>query len=559
MADANISVDELSVDEFLCPVCLGLLKHPVTTSCGHSYCKECINHFWDDENQKGVYSCPQCRETFIPRPVLRRNNMLAEVVEKLKKTELQAASAHCYAGPGDVECDSCTGRKHKAVKSCLVCLASYCEDHLKPHYQSPAFKKHKLVEACAELQEKICSEHDKLMEIYCRTDQSLICYLCTMEEHKGHDTVSAKTERAVKQNQLKEEQVKFQQSIQTNQKKMEELKQTVDLIKMRSQAAVDSSERIFNELISSMEKKRSEVSELIRAQEEADLSRAERLLNRLEQEITDLKRRVTEMEQLSHTHDDIHFLQSFPSLCVSPGCDDSPSFTVNQHLTFDKVRKFLSDLKKRFEQICEKEFNKIRPQAAAFEMITLSEPKSREDFMQYFCPLTMDPNTAHQQLLLSEQNTAVSFSTTRQGYPDHPDRFHSRPQVLSKESICGRCYWEVGWSSDVGVSISVSYKDISRKGEFNECAFGYNSQSWNLGCYFHSFYFQHNEKKNELQSPIPSKIGVYVDHAAGLLSFYRVSDKMSLLHRVHTTFNKPLYAGFNVVHDDSIIRLYGPK
>ncbi|GAA6083210.1 tripartite motif-containing protein 16-like, partial [Tachysurus ichikawai] len=368
MVDANISVDELSVDEFLCPVCLGLLKHPVTTSCGHSYCKECINHFWDDEDQKGIYSCPQCRETFNPRPVLRRNNMLAEVVEKLKKTELQAASPdHCYAGPGDVECDSCTGRKHKAVKSCLVCLASYCEDHLKPHYQSPAFKKHKLVEACAELQEKICSEHDKLMEIYCRTDQSLICYLCTMEEHKGHDTVSTETERTVKQNQLKEEQVKFQKKIQTNQK-MEELKQTVDLIKMRSQAAVDSSERIFNEL------------------------HGEKALG-----------------AFTHTHDDIHFLQSFPSLCVSPKCDDSPSFTVNQHLTFDKVRKFLSDLKKRFEQICEKEFNKIRPQAAAFEMITLSEPKTREDFMQYFCPLTMDPNTAHQQLLLSEQNTAVSF------------------------------------------------------------------------------------------------------------------------------------------------------
>ncbi|KAF4086462.1 hypothetical protein AMELA_G00106690, partial [Ameiurus melas] len=126
--------------------------------------------------------------------------MLAEVVEKLKKTELHAASpAHCYAGPGDVECDSCIGRKHKAIKSCLVCLASYCEDHLKPHFQSPAFKKHKLVEACAELQEKICSQHDKLIEIFCRTDQSFICYLCSMDDHRGHDTVSTKAERSEKQ------------------------------------------------------------------------------------------------------------------------------------------------------------------------------------------------------------------------------------------------------------------------------------------------------------------------------------------------------------------------
>ncbi|XP_060753783.1 E3 ubiquitin/ISG15 ligase TRIM25-like isoform X1 [Neoarius graeffei] len=383
MAEAGISVDNFSVDQFSCSVCLDLLKDPVTIHCGHSYCKVCINGFWDQEDVKGVYSCPQCRETFTPRPVLCRNNMLAEVVEKLKKTELQAASpAHCYAGPGDVECDSCTGRKHKALKSCLVCLASYCEDHLKPHYQSPAFKKHKLVEACAELQEKICSQHEKLIEIFCRTDQSFICCLCTMDEHKGHNTITAKTERTNKQNELKEEQLKSQQRIQEKQKKVQELKQTVDSIKKRSQAAVDDSERIFTEMISSMEKKRSVVTELIRAQEKAELSQAERLLKQVEQEIADLQRRVTELEQLSHTHDHIHFLQSFPSLCVSPGCDDSPSFTVNQHLSVDGVRKSLLDLKKRVEEICEEEFRVIHPQAAAVHMILPSELMTR-DFLQF--------------------------------------------------------------------------------------------------------------------------------------------------------------------------------
>ncbi|MCJ8742949.1 hypothetical protein PDJAM_G00088090 [Pangasius djambal] len=113
MAEAFIPVAH---DQFSCPVCLDLLKDPLTIPCGHSYCKVCINGCWDQEDEKGVYSCPQCRDTFTPRPVLRRNNMLAEVVEKLKKNEVQAASpAHCYAGPADVECDFCTGRKHKAV------------------------------------------------------------------------------------------------------------------------------------------------------------------------------------------------------------------------------------------------------------------------------------------------------------------------------------------------------------------------------------------------------------------------------------------------------------
>ncbi|KAB5517101.1 hypothetical protein PHYPO_G00185550 [Pangasianodon hypophthalmus] len=271
MAEASISVDQ---DQFICPVCLDLLKDPVTISCGHSFCKVCINDCWDQEDQSGVYSCPQCRDTFTPRPVLRRNNMLAEVVEKLKKeTEVQAASpAHCYAGPGDVECDFCNRRKRKAVKSCLMCLASVCETHLKSHLEIPALKKHKLVEASGNLQEKICSEHDKVLEIYCRTDQSFICYLCMTDEHKSHDTVSVKAYRTEKQSELKEEQMKSQQRIQEKQKKVQELKQAVNTIKLSAQTAVEDSERIFTELISSMEKKRSEVTELIRAQEKTEIS-----------------------------------------------------------------------------------------------------------------------------------------------------------------------------------------------------------------------------------------------------------------------------------------------
>ncbi|KAI5614192.1 finTRIM family, member 14 [Silurus asotus] len=475
---------------------------------------------------KSIYSCPQCRETFTPRPVLCRNNMLAEVVEKLKKTELQADSpAHCYAGPGDVDCDSCTYRKHKAVKSCLVCLASYCEEHLKPHYQSQAFKKHKLVEACVDLQEKICSQHDKPMEIYCRTDQSFICYLCMTDEHKGHDTVSTTAERSKKQNELKEEQIKSQQKIQEKQKKVQELKQTVDTIKRRSQAAVDDNERIFNEMIRSLVKRRSEVTEIIRVQEKAELSQAERPIKHLEQEIADLQRRGSDLEQLSHTPDHIHFLQSFPSLCVSPGCDDSPSFTVNQHLSFDGVRKSVSDLKKRVEEICQEDFNKIRPQD--------------------FCYLTLDPNTAHPQLILSEKNRVVRWSEKKQRYSDHPERFDFWVQVLCKESVCGRCYWEVEWNGGV-VFLSVSYKGISRKGEGDECGFGFNSQSWSLECSSSSVSFCHNNIKTELRGPASSKVGVYVDHSAGTLSFYNVFDTMRLLHRVHTKFTQPLYAGLFV-------------
>ncbi|XP_037394075.1 E3 ubiquitin-protein ligase TRIM16-like isoform X1 [Pygocentrus nattereri] len=513
---ASISVDQ---DQFSCPVCQDLLKDPVTTPCGHSFCMVCINGCWDQEDQRGVYSCPQCRETFTPRPVLRRNNVIAEVVEKLKKTELQAGSpALCYAGPGDVECDSCTGRKHKAMKSCLVCLASYCEAHLKPHYQSPAFKKHKLVEASKQLQEKICSQHDKLIEIYCRTDQQMVCYLCMMDEHRGHDTVAASAERNQKQSEVKDMRRKFEQRFQENEKKLQEVKQAVKTLKSSAQAAVEDSERIFTELIRSIEKKRSEVTELIRAQEEAQLSRAEELLEQLEQEIADLKRRDTELEQLSHTDDHIQFLQSFQSFSVSSGSEDFSSITVHQHLSFDGVRKSLSDLKERLEEFCKQEFNSY--------------------------PLTLDPNTVNQNLSLSEENRVVTFSGRFQHYSDHPERFDYWYQVLSKESVSGRCYWEVEWSGKGWLYISVSYKGVSRKGQSNECKFGHNGQSWSLQCSPSSLSFYHNNIQTEISASSSSRIGVYVDHSAGTLSFYSVSDTLTLLHTIHTTFTHFLAFSF---------------
>ncbi|KAL7872547.1 hypothetical protein SRHO_G00075300 [Serrasalmus rhombeus] len=319
------------------------------------------------EDQRGLYSCPQCRETFTLRPVLRRNNMLAEVVEKVRKPELQAASpAHCYAGPGDVE----------------------------------SLIKHQLVKASSRLQEKICSQHDEVVKIYCRTDQSCICYLCTMHEHKGHDTVAAAAERTEKQNQLEEVQKKSQQRLQQKEKKLQELKQAVVTFKRSAQAAVEDNERIFTELIRSIEKKRSEVTELIRTQEKNQLRQTEELLENLQQEIDDLKRRNTELEQLSVTEDHIQFLQSFQSLRVSAGCEDSSSFTVHQHPSFDGVRKSLSELKDRLEEFCKEEFRKISPHAAAVQTISSSEPRTRADFLQYFCPLTLDPNTVHHYLIL---------------------------------------------------------------------------------------------------------------------------------------------------------------
>ncbi len=159
----------------------------------------------------------------------------------------------------------------------------------------------------------------------------------------------------------------------------------------------------------------------------------------------------------------------------------------------------------------------------------------------------------NKRLHLSENNRVITYTGTVQSYPDHPDRFDYWWQVLCRESVFGRCYWELEWSGDRGVFISVSYKSINRKGRDDECLFGYNDQSWSLFCTPSRYSFGLNKTWTDLSvKPISSRIGVFVDHGAGTLSFYSVSDTMSLIHTVQTTFTQPLYPGFYVYKGSSV-------
>ncbi|XP_069043962.1 E3 ubiquitin-protein ligase TRIM39-like isoform X2 [Lepisosteus oculatus] len=488
-----------SQDQFSCSVCLDLLKDPVTLLCGHSYCKGCIKNCWDQEDQTGIYSCRQCRQTFTPRPDLHRNTILAEVVEKLKETGLSGPPpAHSPAGPGDVLCDVCTGRQRGAVKSCLVCLASYCQTHLQPHYEAAPLKKHKLVEATGQLQEKICSTHDKPLEVYCRTDQKCVCYLCVMDEHRGHDTVSAAAGRTEKQKQLGKTQTQTQQRLQEREKELQKLRQAVESLRSSAGTAVQDTDRIFTELIRSIERTRSEVTQLIRAQERAAVSQAEGLLERLEKEITELKRRDAELDQLSHTEDHIHFLQNFQSVCVPPGAGDSPSIPVCPHFSPEAVRRAVSGLKERLEDLCKKESIKISTTAA----------------------VTLDPDTAHCGLSLSEDGKRVRWGE-RKSLSDNPRRFDYWSCVVSREAFTSRRhYWEVEVND--GWIIGVTRESAERKGGF---IFSPQRGYWCLRSYQSVFSALTAPETPLPLSLRPRKLGVCVDIEERKVSFYTVESR----------------------------------
>ncbi|XP_029030075.1 tripartite motif-containing protein 16-like [Betta splendens] len=545
---------QLNRETFSCSICLDPLKDPVTLPCGHSYCMNCITRSWDEEDGKRLYSCPQCRQTFTPRPVLVKNTMLAELVEQLKKTGLQAAAAdHCYAGPEDVACDVCTGRKLKAAKSCLMCLVSYCETHVQPHYNSSAFEQHKLVEPSQKLQENVCSRHHRVKELFCRTDQQCLCYLCPMDEHRGHDTVSAVAERTERQIELEGSRQEIQQRIQDRDKEVKVLQQEVEAISRSADQTVENSEKIFTELICLMEKSRSELKQQIRSQQETEVGRVKEVQEKLEQEITELKRRDAELEQLSHTEDHIQFLHIYPSLPALSGSTHSSRTNTRPLRYFEDVTAAVSELRDQIQEVLRTTWKNISLTVTEVDVLLSEpepEPKRRPEFLKYFSEIILDPNTLHTWLLLSEGNKKVTYKSELQSYSAHPDRFTEWPQVLSKESLTERCYFEVEWRGTGTVVIAVTYKNISRAGCWTESVFGCNDKSWALICKNTSYVYCYNNIFTRVSGPPSSRIGVYLDHRAGLLSFYSVSKTMTLLHRVQTTFTQPLYAGLSVYGND---------
>uniref|UniRef100_A0A8D3A332 Tripartite motif-containing protein 16-like n=1 Tax=Scophthalmus maximus TaxID=52904 RepID=A0A8D3A332_SCOMX len=498
----------------------------------------CIKTHWDIEDEKRIYSCPQCRQTFRKRHVLVKNTMLADLVEQLKKTGLQAAPAdHCYARPEDVACDVCTGRKLKAVKSCLVCLVSYCEKDLQPHYDVPQLKKHKLVDPTKKLQENICSRHDEVMKMFCRTDQQCICYLCSVDEHKGHDTVSAAVERTERQRELELSRQQIQQRVQDREKDVKLLQQELEAVNGSADKAVEDSEKIFTEMIRLVEKRSSDVKQQIRSQQETVVSPVKDLQEKLEQEITELKRKDAELKQLSHTEDHNQFLHNYPSLTPLSPSTHSSSINIRPLRYFEAVTAAVSEVRGRLQDFLTETWTNI-------SLTVTQEPKTREEFLRYSQEITLDPNTANTHLFLSEGNRKVTVMREEQFYSSHPDRFTGYCQVLSRESLTGRCYWEVERRGRVYVAFT--YKNIIRAGRSSECVFGCNDKSWMLSCLGNSYNFYYNSIKTPLSGPESSRVGVYLDHSAGVLSFYSVSDTMTLLHRVQTTFTQPLCAGIRI-------------
>ncbi|XP_030015898.1 tripartite motif-containing protein 16-like [Sphaeramia orbicularis] len=388
------------------------------------------------------------------------------------------------------------------------------------------------------------------MKMFCRTDQQCICYLCSVDEHRGHDTVSAAAERTERQKELEVRRQKIQERIQDKEKEVVVLQQEAEAIIGSADQAIEKSVKTFTELIRLMEEISFDVNQQIRSQQETELSRVKEIQEKLEQEISELRRKDAELEKLSHTEDHNQFIQNYSPLSKVSEAVESCIDKVHGLRYFEDVMAPVWDLRDELHHTLSEEWPDISLTASQVDVL-LSHPEyklQRAGFLKYSCKITLDPNTANTGLLLSEGNKRATRTSQKMDYSHHPDRFTDWWQVLSRDSLTGRCYWEVEWSG-LAIYIAVVYDSITREGCSYKCGFGYNDKSWSLHCNNTCYSFRYDGVSSLISGPPSSRTGVYQDHRVGVLSFYSVSETMTLLHRVQTTFTQPLHVGLGLVRD----------
>uniref|UniRef100_A0A8C9XSU6 Uncharacterized protein n=1 Tax=Sander lucioperca TaxID=283035 RepID=A0A8C9XSU6_SANLU len=323
-------------------------------------------------------------------------------------------------------CDVCTGTKLKALKSCLVCLVSYCETHLEPHLTMSGLKRHQLIDPVENLEGRMCTKHDKPLELFCKTDQTCVCMLCSVLDHKMHDVVPLKEGYEKKKAELGKTEAGIQQMIQKRRLKIQEIKHSVDLSEEDADREIAEGVQVFTSLMESVE------------------------------------RAVVQLEET---------------------------------------------LSKEMKKLLEAELKRVQ---------------------QYAVDVTLDPDTAHPDLILSDDGKQVNHGDVRKNLPDNPERFSKCVCVLGKQSFSsGRYYFEVQVKGKTDWNLGVARESINRKGDI---VLSPEDGYWLI------WLRNKNEYKAlagpgvrlSLKSP-PQKVGVFVDYEEGLVSFYDV-DAAALIY-----------------------------
>ncbi|XP_077084377.1 zinc finger protein RFP-like [Siphateles boraxobius] len=443
----------LSGELLQCNICLEVFTDPVTTSCGHNFCNICIEACWESGQ---LFLCPLCKEDFQSKPELKINAAFKKVVDRFKvhqqPNKLQQQTKHFQ----QILCDVCSENKQRAVKSCLHCVTSFCETHLDHHKTAPRLTRHKLINPVENLEDYICRKHDKPLEMFCRDDQTCLCLFCTETVHKTHNAVPIEEESGYRKIQLEKTQAEIKVMIQDRHKKIKEIKNVVKSNKSTTERNKANKVELFTALIHFIERCQSEVLEGMEQKQKAEEKQAEELIKELDQEITELKRRNTELEQLSHTEDHLRLLQVYSSMCSLPQVKTWTNININTDLlNTENLEKALTCLKEKVNKELEK-VHEIRKHYGAqpsvlqrFNFIqATSQPSASRIFV--FGSTNTDsvpslPSWVPKNSSVIEKKNAPVSLRTQQGTLTEISKMRT-----SKVQTEGKIYFTLGKTTDCG-------------------------------------------------------------------------------------------------------------
>ncbi|XP_073506319.1 E3 ubiquitin-protein ligase TRIM39-like [Phyllobates terribilis] len=500
-------------DELLCSMCMSLYTDLVTLRCGHNFCRVCIDRVLDTQDESGDYSCPECGEEIQSRPALKKNRKPSNIVEKVKST----------VPPGEevsqIFCTYCIHSPVPAVRSCLHCEASLCDNHLRVHSKAA---EDVLSDPSTSLEKRKCSVHKKILEYYCTEDAACICVSCSLTgEHRGHQIETLAEASVKKMEQLRTVLDSLFSKREVKVSRIQALYNHMTNVHDRADSVGQTISQFFTEIrrrVDDLEKK--VLSEISRQEEQVSLSVSE-LIKQLEKEIEDFSRVMSSIQQMCDMKDPLMVLKA-QELERSDICEVDTCTKDDVHNVGDLDRLVISTM--------------IR---TAMEKVA-QEIKFKGFKMPDAPDILLDINTAGNDVAVSEDLKVASWPGISQNRPDTPKIFQSC-QVLSEDLFSsGNHFLELESIDGGDWCVGMSYATVDRKGE--HCVIGYNDKSWALRLWSNQYSVIHDSKI--IQLPVQhscKKLGLYLDYEAGQMSFYEMCDPIRHLHTFYATFTEPLH------------------
>ncbi|KAI3353591.1 hypothetical protein L3Q82_020107 [Scortum barcoo] len=383
------------------------------------------------------------------------------------------------------------------------------------------------MEPVENLEGRMCTKHDKPLELFCKTDQTCVCMLCSVLDHKTHEFVPLREEYEEKKAELGKTEAEIQQMIQKRRLKIEEIKRSVDLSEENADRETAEGVLVFTSLMESAERGLNELIDTIKERQITHEKWAEDSIQKLKKEISELTKQGTEVEELSRSTDHLHFLQSMKFLNTAPSSRNWTKVSFQPSSYDGTVRRAVTQLEetlsKEMKKLVEAELKKVQ---------------------QYAVDVTLDPDTAHPELILSEDGKQVSHGGVRKNLPNNPERFSTSLCVLGKQSFSsGKVYYEVQVKGKTEWDLGVTTESINRKGLITlSPEEGY----WTIQLRNGNEYEALDDPSVSLSlKSRPQKVGVFVDYEEGLVSFYDVDAAVLIYSFTGCSFTEKLFLFFS--------------